>query len=98
MKGKAMRTIRKAITNHRRLQQSRRLIVLMIAISVTSINASRGSIVATSTLAQSTVVLQTTALPTLTGTFEPIHVGPGNQTNPHVNCDLASYTNIDDVF
>jgi hypothetical protein len=68
----------------------------MIAISVTGINASRGSVVATSTLAQSTVVLQTTAVPTLTGTFQVVNNGSGNQTNPHVNCDLASYTNIDD--
>ena len=91
-----MRTIRKAMTNHRRLQQSRRLIVLMIAISVTGINASRGSVVATSTLAQSTIVLQTTEVPTLTGTFQVVNNGPGNQTNPHVSCDLASYTNIDE--
>jgi len=95
MKGKAMRKIGKPMTNHRRLPQSRRLIVLMIAISVTGINASRGSVVATSTAAQSTIVLQTTAVPTLTGTFQVVNNGPGNQTNPHINCDIASYTNDD---
>jgi Tol biopolymer transport system component len=35
--------------------------------------------------------------PTLTGTFSVINNGPGNQTNPHVACDLASYTNVDDI-
>src|SRR6266536_3575991 len=92
MKGKVMRKIGKPMTNHRRLPQSRRLIVLMIAISVTGINASRGSVVATSTAAQSTIVLQTTAVPTLTGTFQVVNNGPGNQSNPHVACNLASYT------
>src|SRR3954462_2225138 len=33
--------------------------------------------------------------PTLVGSFSVVNNGPGNQTNPHVACDLASYTNDD---
>src|SRR3954468_22999985 len=33
--------------------------------------------------------------PTLTGTFSAVNNGPGNQTNPHVDCNTASYTNDD---
>ncbi|HEY8208747.1 MAG TPA: hypothetical protein VIG99_14760 [Myxococcaceae bacterium] len=34
-------------------------------------------------------------MPTLVGFPSPINNGPGNQTNPHVACDLASYTDDD---
>jgi hypothetical protein len=33
--------------------------------------------------------------PTLTGTFSAVNASPGNQTNPHVDCAMASYTNDD---
>jgi len=33
--------------------------------------------------------------PILVGSFFPINNGAGDQTNPHVACDLASYTNDD---
>lgn len=38
---------------------------------------------------------QTTPVPALTGSFSPVNNGPGNQTNPHVDCNVASYTNDD---
>jgi hypothetical protein len=37
----------------------------------------------------------TTTIPMLTGTTQQISVAPGNQTNPHVVCNLAVYTNDD---
>jgi Tol biopolymer transport system component len=33
--------------------------------------------------------------PVLTGTFSAVNNGPGSQTNPHVDCNTASYTNDD---
>src|SRR6185295_5876968 len=37
----------------------------------------------------------TTTIPMLPGTTQQIAVAPGNQTNPHVVCNLVSYTNDD---
>ena len=37
----------------------------------------------------------TTTIPMLPGTTQPVAVAPGNQTNPHVVCNLVSYTNDD---
>jgi hypothetical protein len=33
--------------------------------------------------------------PMLTGTFQNVNVGPGDQTNPHVSGDIATYTSTD---
>ena len=38
---------------------------------------------------------QTTTVPMLPGTTQQISVAPGNQTSPHVACNLVSYTNDD---
>ena len=37
----------------------------------------------------------TTTIPMLPGTTQPVAVAPGNQVNPHVVCNLVSYTNDD---
>ena len=37
----------------------------------------------------------TTTIPMLPGTTQQISIAPGNQTNPHVVCNLVSYTNDD---
>src|SRR5262245_11804831 len=66
--------------------RARIIIALLLAATLTTFSAtqSRGVI------AQSTV-------PILTGTTQPIKVGPGNQTNPRVACSIASYTEQDDL-
>ena len=46
---------------------------------------------------QSDAVLQTTTAPMLTGTFQTVNGGFGDQTDPHIDCNRASYTN-DDFF
>lgn len=38
---------------------------------------------------------QTTPAPALTGSFSAVNNSQGNQTNPHVDCNVASYTNDD---
>lgn len=40
---------------------------------------------------------QAATIPLLPGTTQPIKVAPGDQTNPHVACSVASYTD-DDFF
>lgn len=90
-----MRNIHTVVRNRRPLQQSRSLIALLIVASLAGINAGASHVAARSARAQSAVVLQTTTVPMLAGAFRAINNGPGNQTNPHVDCDLASYTNDD---
>lgn len=68
--------------------RARTFIALLLAV-LTSISA-------TPTLRAANVVAQTTTtIPLLPGTTQQIAVAPGNQTNPHVVCNLAVYTNDD---
>ena len=90
-----MRNIHTVIRYRRPLRQTRRLLVLLIAVALVSINAGPSLSAAASKGAQSAVVSQTTTITMLPGTTQAINNGPGNQTNPHIYCDLASYTNDD---
>src|SRR5262245_37820251 len=45
-----------------------------------------------STNSESTIVLQTATAPPLATTTQVVNNELGNQTNPHVDCNLASYT------
>jgi hypothetical protein len=49
------------------------------------------SVAARSSAQQSTIVLQTAGAPFLAGTNQMWYC-PGNETNPHVSCNLVSYT------
>src|SRR5215510_6389655 len=71
-----------------------RLIVLLMALALVGINQAPRAVAARSA-AQSAVVTPITTVPMLTGTLVAVNNGPGNQTNPHVNCDRVSYTNDD---
>lgn len=62
----------------------RTLIILLIVVALTSTSA---------TLTPHAQV--TTTTPMLPGITQPIGVGPGNQVNPSVTCNVASYTNDD---
>jgi hypothetical protein len=74
--------------------QTRIAIVLMIAVALVSISAGPLS-AARSKAAQSVVVPQTTTVTMLPGTTQAIKISGGNQTNPHVDCNLTSYTEDD---
>jgi hypothetical protein len=67
----------------------RTIIVLLIALALAGIDHGPSQ-AAAPPLSQTT-----TTIPMLPGTTQPIKVGPGNQLNPHVACNLASYTNDD---
>jgi len=75
--------------------QTQRLLVLLIAVALVSINAGPSLSAAQSKGAKSAAVPQTTTVTMLPGTTQAIKVGPGNQTNPHIDCNLASYTEVD---
>ena len=89
-----MRTPHSVFQNRRPLKQTRTLIVLLIVVALVAINSGPRSVTARSTATQS-AVFQTTTVPMLAGTAQPINNGPGWQTDPHVSCEMVSYTNDD---
>lgn len=62
--------------------RARWLIVLLVIAALTS-------------LSTSSLFAQTITTPMLPGTAQQISIAAGNQTNPHVTCGIASYTNDD---
>src|SRR5690348_16387245 len=73
------------------------LIALFLAATITTIGASPKTAAGNNLNVSSPTTTQTTTTttPLLPGTSQPIKVGPGNQTNIHVACNLATYTNDD---
>jgi hypothetical protein len=70
----------------------RTLILLLIVATLTSMAATvspRAALLSVQTSATATTI------PMLSGTTQPIGVAAGNQTNPSVACNLASYTSDD---
>jgi hypothetical protein len=53
------------------------------------------SVCAAGALSGSATYTVSAQAPALVGSFTVVNNGPGNQYNPHVACDLASYTNDD---
>lgn len=88
-----MRT--KIANRGRLLNQTCRLIVLLIALALTVIKTSGDSVIATSPAVQPTVMLQTPAAPMLAGTFQVVNNGPGDQTDPDLDCSVTSYVSND---
>ena len=78
-----------------RFKQFRLLCVLLVsgALIISSLTAARAS--AVSVLTDSTIVLNTADAIPLQGTFQVVNNEPGDQTNPHVECGLITYTNDD---
>ena len=72
--------------------KARRLIVLLLIAAVAILGTIPTSLAARSNFAP---IPQTTTIPMLAGTMQPISIALGNQTNPHVACNLATYTNDD---
>ena len=81
------------VFQNRRPTIARALTVSLIAVAAVSIGfglrgASAGSMTTPSASVQTTV-------PMLTGELQVVNDGPGDQTDPHVNCDRVAYTNDD---
>ena len=70
----------------------RSLLVAFIAVALLSMNLDSGRVVAESLEPQSTVVLQTTNVPMLIGSSRVVNNALGNQSDPHIDGNLVSYT------
>jgi len=81
-----------AIANNRKLRQTVMLTVLLIAVALVASFQSRFAATANSTTTESTIVLQTAGAPFLGTTGQVVSNEWANQTNPHVDCNLVSYT------
>jgi len=92
-----MRTPYTTIPTVRPLKKLRTLIVLVIAVALVGVAPPPSRVAAQTVSVESVVVLQPETAPMLTGTFQAVNNGFGDQTDPHIDCDLASYTN-DDFF
>lgn len=64
----------------------------LLLIAVALVVPSRSPYAAPVTTTESTIVLQTAGAPFLPTTAEVVNNDLGNQTNPHVDCNLVSYT------
>jgi len=85
----------KHLRNHSTFRQKRLvgalLVVFALVVPIQSPFAASATIAPT----EATIVLQTDGAPSLAGTFQVVNADNGNQTNPHVDCDIVSYTNDD---
>lgn len=72
--------------------RAQRLIVLLLIAAVASLVTTSTPLAARGNFA---TILQATSIPMLPGTTQPIDITQGNQTNPHLACGLATYTNDD---
>ena len=85
-----MRTTHHATRSRRPLRESHRLIVLLIVMTLLVINAWPQCVAAGSSDSAPAA-----AFPRLTGTFQVVNSGTGDQTDPQVDCDLAAYLTVD---
>ena len=84
-----MRTIPGIIRNHRSLKHVRLLSFILIAVTLM---APLRSQLAAPVTTESTIVLDAASAPLLQSTAEIVSNELGNQTNPHLQCNLVSYT------
>ena len=73
---------------------SRRVIVLLMIVALVAASVVPNLVVARSAEPQ---VIVSPSAQTLPGMFQVVNAGSGDQTDPHVDCNLVSYTN-DDFF
>ena len=74
---------------------ARTVTVFLVAVALVGISARPSRVAALSATIETTVVLDTATAPMLSGTSQVMNNGPGEQTDPAIDCDLAPYTNDD---
>ena len=87
-----MRTLQTSARNHTTFRQRRLVCALLITLALLVPLRNPFTASATSAPAESTIVLETAGAPFLQGTTQAVHAEPGNESNPHVDCDGVSYT------
>ena len=80
------------IANNRTLKQTSTVTAWLIVMALVASICSPFAATATTTTTESTIVLQTAGAPLLQGTFQVVKNELANETNPHVDCNLVSYT------
>ena len=78
------------------LIRRRQLCAVLVALTLIAVNYNASTISAGAAPTESTIVLDPTIAPQLQGTFQVVNAEHGNQTSPHVDCDIVSYT-MDDL-
>jgi hypothetical protein len=69
--------------------KARRLLLLILIAAIVSVFTTSAQL---APFNNSTPVQQTATIPMLPGTAQPLAAVPGNQTDPHVACGVATYT------
>jgi len=72
--------------------QRRRLVAVLVTLTLIAINLSATSTSAGPVPTEATVVLDTANATPLPGSFRLLNGEPGNQSWPHIDCDVATYT------
>src|SRR5215813_1212944 len=89
-----MRKLETSTVHHKKIKLCALLLsIAAVAAVVTTLPTTRVS--AGSVPTESTIVFQTADALPLQGSFQVISNDPGDQTNPHVECNLFTYTNDD---
>jgi hypothetical protein len=87
-----MRPLQISACNPTSFRQTRLVSALLITLALLVPLRTPFTASATSAPAESTIVLETAGAPFLQGTTQAVHAENGNETNPHVDCDVVSYT------
>jgi len=82
----------KRIADKRTLKQPSTVTAFLIAVAFVASICSPFAATATTTTTETTIVLQTAGAPVLGTTAQVVNNELGNQSDPHVDCNLASYT------
>jgi len=87
-----MKTLPIIIRNHRALKRTTLLSALLVALALVASFQNRSAATANITTTESTIVLDTNAASLIDGAFQVVSNGLTNETDPHVSCNLATYT------
>ena len=90
-----MKLLTTSIRNFASLIGRRQLCAVLVALTLIAVNYNAATISAGAVPTEETIVLDAAGAPQLQGTLQIVNNGPGHQTSPHVDCDIASYTNDD---
>ena len=87
-----MKARRTSILNRNRFKQFRSFFVLLIAGALVISSLAAPGVSAAIVPTESTIALNTSDAIPLQGTLQVVSNNPGNESSPHVQCTLASYT------
>src|SRR5436190_1601116 len=87
-----MKARRTSILNRNRFKQFRSFFVLLIAGALVISSLAAPGVSAAIVPTESTIALNTADAVPLQGTLQVVSNNPGNESSPHVQCTLASYT------